>query len=188
MKKNKVRISAFNFKDIKIWGAALAIGLILLLAISSFVGLGSFLVGEKADKVDQDVFSQDPDEADDNWSLERSEEFFVEYRLERERVRSRELDLLQQMVNNPNTSSDSKREAEVKILELKDLMELELNVESSLVGLGYKHAILFYQKGSVNVVVNAEALTREEKAQIAELVSKAAGVERYQITIAEKGN
>ena len=32
-------------------------------------------------------------------------EFFVEYRLERERVRSQELDLpLQQMVNNPNVN------------------------------------------------------------------------------------
>lgn len=176
--------------DLKTWGIVLAIVLILAIGIGSFIGFGSFFSSEKnngSKGEDKDVFLQDPED-EDNWKLERSEEFFVEYRLERERIRSKELDLLQQMINNPNTSSDSKREAELKIMQLKELMELELNVESSLVALGYNHAILFFQNGNANVVVNAEALTREEKAHIAEIVSKAAGVERYQVSITEKGN
>ncbi len=170
-------IVAKRFKPI------LFIGVIILGTALVFT-FGGFSFGKEPD---DDVFFQDP-KPNDDWSLERAEEFFVEYRLERERVRSREIDLLQQMINNPNTTAESKREAEQKLLRLKDTMELELSVENSLVALGYNHAIMFFQNGNANVVVNAEALTREERAKIAEIVSKTAGIERYQVSITEKGN
>ncbi|SES62909.1 SpoIIIAH-like family protein [Anaerobranca gottschalkii] len=161
----------------------LGIGLIVVLRF----GGGFSIVKEYINPENEEVFLQDPD-PDDNWSLERGEEFFVEYRLERERIRSREIDILQALINNPNSTPESKREAEQKLMQIQRIMEQELAVENSLVAMGYKHAILFYQNGNANIVVNAEALTREEKARIAEIVSKIIGVERYQVFITEKGN
>lgn len=179
------RIIPVLLKNIKHYILAISIVLLLVIGIGTVFALGGFSLSKPP--LDEDVFLQDP-EPDENWTLERSEEFFVEYRLERERIRSREIDVLQQMINNPSTSSDSKREAEVKLMEIQKLMEQELAVENSIVALGYKHAIMFYQNGNANIVVNAEALTREEKARIQEIASKIIGVERYQISITEKGN
>lgn len=179
------RIMTFVYKNVKHYILAGALVLILVVAAVTIIALGNTSSSEA--KECEEVFLQDP-KPDDSWKLERSEEFFVEYRLERERIRSREIDVLQQMVNNPNTSADSKREAEQKLLDIQRLMEQELAVENSLVALGYEHAIMFYQNGNANIVVNAEALTREERARIAELVSKIVGLERYQISITEKGN
>lgn len=164
--------------------------LLLLLVIGMIVlrSFGGFsIVKEEINTEDEEVFLQDPD-PDDNWNLERGEEFFVEYRLERERIRSREIDILQGLINNPNSTPESKREAEQKLMQIQKIMEQELAVENSLVAMGYKYAILFYQNGNANIVVNAQALTREEKARIAEIVSKIIGVERYQVFITEKGN
>lgn len=179
------RIMTFVYKNVKHYILAAVLVLILVVSVATVMALGNKSPSEA--KESEEVFLQDP-QPDDSWKLERSEEFFVEYRLERERIRSREIDVLQQMISNPNTSSDSKKEAERKLLEIQRLMEQELAVENSLVALGYQHAIMFYQNGNANIVVNAEALTREERARIAELVSKILGLERYQISITEKGN
>ncbi|WP_353892381.1 SpoIIIAH-like family protein [Proteinivorax hydrogeniformans] len=139
---------------------------------------------EDADDID-DVLLQD-DDINQPWSFEGKDDFFIEYRLERERVRSRELDLLQQMINNPNVSEEAKLNAENKLLDIKEMMELELNVENSLKALGYPNAIMFIRENNVNVVINAEALTREELAKISEVVASSTGVARHQITITEK--
>lgn len=184
------RIMTFVYKNVKHYILAAVLVLILVVSVATVMALGNKSPSEAKEsdaKESEEVFLQDP-QPDDSWKLERSEEFFVEYRLERERIRSREIDVLQQMISNPNTSSDSKKEAERKLLEIQRLMEQELAVENSLVALGYQHAIMFYQNGNANIVVNAEALTREERARIAELVSKILGLERYQISITEKGN
>ena len=43
--------------------------------------------------------------------------FFVEYRLERDRARGQELELLNDLVNNPDANVESRREAEKQILD-----------------------------------------------------------------------
>ncbi|WP_350344663.1 SpoIIIAH-like family protein [Proteinivorax tanatarense] len=134
---------------------------------------------------DTDVLLQD-DDINQPWSFEGKDDFFIEYRLERERVRSKELDLLQQMIDNPNVSEEAKENAEKKLLNIKEMMELELNVENSLKALGYPNAIIFLRNDNVNVIINAEALTREELAKISQVVSNSTGVPRHQITITEK--
>lgn len=179
------RIISVTFKSIKPYILAGGLVLILLLSVAALITMGSLSIEDENQS--EEAFLQEP-QPDDNWKLERAEEFFVEYRLERERIRSREIDVLQQMINNQNTTPESKREAEKKLMEIQRLMEQELAVENSVVALGYKHAIMFFQNGNANIVVNAEALTREERARIAELVSKIVGVERFQVSITEKGN
>lgn len=111
--------------------------------------------------------------------------FFIEYRLQRDRVRSGELEMLKQMVDNPNISAEGKQQAEEQMLALVSLMEKELMVENMLKAKGYNDAIFFFHQEMANVVVEAEPLSDTEFFQIAEMVSNLAGVKIEHVTVVE---
>jgi stage III sporulation protein AH len=126
-----------------------------------------------------------PEQAPDSWDLNQFRAFFIEYRLQRDRVRSNEMEVLNQMMANPNISADGKREAEKQMLALVETMEKELLVENLLKAQGYKDAIFFYHHGMANVVVQSEKLSDREFLQIAEMVSSVTGVKMEEVTVVE---
>ena len=111
-----------------------------------------------------------------DWKFSDREAFFIEFRLERERIRSRELDILQQLINNPNVTAESRREAEQSILRLQALMETELMVENTVKAQGYKNAIMIMKQEYVTIVVDASELSRGEVNLLARLVADATGI------------
>ncbi|NLP37952.1 MAG: SpoIIIAH-like family protein [Firmicutes bacterium] len=119
------------------------------------------------------------------WEPESEETFFVEYRMQRDRVRANEIEMLNQMIENPEISAEGKKKAEEQLLALIELMEKELMIESMLKAQGYKDVVFFMRDGQVNVVVAAVALGEEEFMQIAEAVSTAAGVSLENISVTE---
>ncbi|MDW7651453.1 MAG: SpoIIIAH-like family protein [Bacillota bacterium] len=130
----------------------------------------------------------DPEPDPENWDIDQFKAFFVEYRLQRDRVRATEKEMLNEMINNENVSPEAKREAEEQILDLVELMEDELMVENMLKAHGYKDAVFFFKDGMVNVVVQSEALGEQEFMQIAEMVSSVTGVTMDRITVVEHNN
>lgn len=123
--------------------------------------------------------TNDPEE----WDLNEGETFFIEYRLERERVRSRQLDILQQTINNPNVSDDTKLEAEERVLELQQTMELELMVENSIKAQGFDDAIFIMQEHGALVVVAGTELSREEISLLAQTAARSVGLSPAEITV-----
>ncbi|HOC05721.1 MAG: SpoIIIAH-like family protein [Bacillota bacterium] len=121
-----------------------------------------------------------------DWEPGNTNQFFVEYRLERERVRSREIDMLQQMINNPNVSGESKLEAENKLLKLQEVMELELLVENAIRAQNFDNAILIMQEDGAMVIVNAEKLSSEEILLIADIAAQSTGLRNSQIKISNQ--
>ena len=121
-----------------------------------------------------------------DWELDNSRNFFVEYRLERERVRSQEIDLLQQLVNNPNVSEESKAEAERKLLKIQGCMEIELLVEHALRAQNFDEAILIMQEEGAMVIVAAQDLSSQQILQIAEIAAKSTGLRSSQIKISNQ--
>ena len=69
--------------------------------------------------------------------MENSRDFFVEYRLQRDRVRASEIEMLERMIENPNISPEGKKKAEAQLLALTAAMEEELLVENMLKAEGY---------------------------------------------------
>jgi stage III sporulation protein AH len=127
----------------------------------------------------------DPEPNPEDWDLDQFEAFFVEYRLQRDRVRANEVEMLNGMVDNPNTSAEGKKQAENQLLSLIEVMEKELLVENMLKAHGFRDAVFFYRGGVANVVVDAESLTEQEFIQITEMVSSATGVSMDQVTVVE---
>lgn len=133
---------------------------------------------------DEDTLGEDPAE----WNFEGQGQFFVEFRLERERVRSRELDTLQQLINNPNVSSEAKTEAEKKLLALQEKMETELLVENAIKAQGFKNAILILQEDGALVIIDAPELSSQQILLIAQIASQATGLRASQINISTQGS
>ncbi|HBT47173.1 MAG TPA: hypothetical protein DEA73_04710 [Peptococcaceae bacterium] len=109
--------------------------------------------------------------------------FFVEYRLERDRRRSQQIELLKQIVDNPNATGEGKQEAQKRLVDLTQQMDLELQLEKLIVAKGYREAAVFIQPNAVNVIVMADQFTEEDAYKIGDLVSRSTGRPREQVTI-----
>jgi stage III sporulation protein AH len=117
------------------------------------------------------------------WEIDRGGAFFVEYRLQRDRIRSQEVEMLEDLLNNPNTSDGSKQEAEEMIIELVQLMEQELLIENMIKAQGFEDAIFFYRNQVATVMVKQQEISEREFIQITDAVAGVAGINREDIQV-----
>jgi stage III sporulation protein AH len=113
--------------------------------------------------------------------------FFAEYRLQRDSIRAREMEMLNQFIENEKISEEGKQQAEQQLLSLIALMEKELLVENMVKAKGYRDAVFFYRDGLANVVVEAENLTERDVVQLAEMISGLAGIRMEEVAVVEHG-
>jgi len=109
--------------------------------------------------------------------------FFVNYRLERDRIRSQEIEMLREIINNPNSEKHLREKAQQDLMKLVQLMEKEMILENLIQAKEFEDAIIFFTDGSVNVVVKKAKLTEPEVAQISDIVSKGTGISMDKIVI-----
>ncbi|RJX28026.1 MAG: SpoIIIAH-like family protein [Dethiobacter sp.] len=129
------------------------------------------------------ILSGDLSDDPAKWQFDDAHAFFVEYRLERDRVRGQEVEMLNEMINNPQVGAEARNEAEKQLLNLVDLMEKELIIENMLKAQGYNDALLFARKGVATVMIHAEQLSEGDFIRITEMVSAISGVSREQVQI-----
>jgi stage III sporulation protein AH len=118
-------------------------------------------------------------------STEPTSDFFAEHRLEREKQRSMQVELLREIINNTNTSAEVRQQAQQDWLSLTGLMEKELTVEKLVMSKGFDDAILVFNNDVANVIVKSSALAPAEALQIAELVASSLGVNMQQVRVIE---
>ncbi|NLC10722.1 MAG: SpoIIIAH-like family protein [Firmicutes bacterium] len=125
---------------------------------------------------------EDPSE----WNFDDTKAFIIEYRLERDRVRSQELEMLKDIIDNPNTSEENKKEAERKLLQITDTMDKELLIENIIKARGYEDAVFFYREGIATLLVFGGEVSEEEFVRIAEIVASITGLPREEVQVIEK--
>ncbi|NMB42023.1 MAG: SpoIIIAH-like family protein [Firmicutes bacterium] len=130
----------------------------------------------------QPIFSGELSDIEE-WRFDAVQDFFIEYRLERDRIRGQEKEMLNDMIDNPQVGPEARAEAEKQLLNLVDLMEKELIVENMLIAQGYNDALLFTRKGVATAMVDTDELKEEDFLRIAEIVASVAGVSREQVQV-----
>ncbi|KAB2951675.1 SpoIIIAH-like family protein [Heliorestis acidaminivorans] len=100
--------------------------------------------------------------------------FFAEYRIERERNRSQQIELLREIVNNSHSADSTRQEAQETLLSMTDLMRKELEAEKIIIAQGHQDAVVLIQPESVSVVVSKES-TDDSKSKIIDIVSSITG-------------
>lgn len=113
-------------------------------------------------------------------------DFFVEYRLERERTRGQRVEWLREVINNANSSGETRQKAQEHLMAISRSMEKEVELESLIRAKGFKDAAVLVDDRAVTVIVAATNLSTEEAARIIDLVSRGTGVETQNIVIIPK--
>ena len=113
--------------------------------------------------------------------------FFDMYRSERDSVRTQELAYLDAIVAQGGDEA-TLSEAQKQKMTLVDCMESELNTENLIRAKGFEEVIVSMHNGSVNVIVDADALTDEQVAQILDIVLRQTGetAENIKVSTAQK--
>ncbi len=110
---------------------------------------------------------------------------FAEYKLERERMRSRQLELLQNFAYDTHSDSQRREQFQNELQALVRKMGRETEIENLLKAQGYVDGLVILDDGAVTVVVPI-TLTREEAARIGDVVHRLTGINFERITIVDE--
>ena len=113
------------------------------------------------------------------------EDFFTEYRLERDKLRSERAELLRESLRGAATE-EGRRAAQEGILALSREKEREAEMESLIRAKGFSDALVFCREHSVSAVVKAPSLTQDEVVQVADVICRLGGVRQEDVTISVK--
>lgn len=112
--------------------------------------------------------------------------FFSEYILDREKRRSLEVDIWQNIINNKNTGDKYKELAQKEIVKIVSLIEKEMMMERLIVSRGFNNALVFLADESITVIVETDELTQAQVAQIQDIVVRKTKLDPNNIRIMKK--
>ena len=109
--------------------------------------------------------------------------FFVQSKLEREQSRSRQKEILMSLINDANVEAPQRAVSADAMLEIQRRIERETASEAMIEARGFKEVYVRIGDDTVDVVVNKEALTEAEIAQIEDIIRRKTGMNVDQIRI-----
>lgn len=114
-------------------------------------------------------------------------DLYLNLRLERDQARSLQLELLREVLDNPQVDGEARGEAMALWLEISRSVAWETDVESLIRAEGYIDALVVCGQGQATVMVPVDALTREEVVRIADIVVRITGLDYEDITVMARG-
>ena len=101
--------------------------------------------------------------------------FFATFRTDRDRTRTKEIEVLDSIIASAGTSSEQIDDAQAQKLSIVDSMEKEMTVENMIKAKGFSDAAVTIHKGSVNAVIDKPALSEAEVAQVLDICVRETG-------------
>ncbi|MEN6348390.1 MAG: SpoIIIAH-like family protein [Syntrophomonas sp.] len=114
-------------------------------------------------------------------------DFFSGYRMERERVRGKQIDILNEVINEQDGDKQAKAQAAAQLIKLTEDMEKEMKTENLVKSKGYKECVVITQTGNISVVLKSPSFSAEDEKEIKNIVSKAMDCKEEKLCIIIKG-
>lgn len=114
------------------------------------------------------------------------ENFFDEYKMERDRFRSRERELITRIMDDPGVDPEVRKKAQESMLAAIAASRKEFEAENLIKARGYEDAVVFLGEGVASVIVKAPSLDQANARQIGDAVARATGVQLHRISIVER--
>ena len=165
------------------------IAIISAIIIIPFIGINLLHLSLDKDSqaVNQIVENIDPvDQAVNqkiNEQLSEGIGFFSEYRLERERIRGKQTELLKDIASNPSNDKKVRDAAAMKLVEVADTVEKEMQAETLIKSEGVPDCAVIIEQAGVSIILDVKELSEEQKQELIELSSRATGFKEEKITI-----
>ena len=104
-------------------------------------------------------------------------------KVNREQVRSKNKDVLLEIINNVNIADDQKQDAIDAMIHLTDISEREAAAEMLLEAKGFTDVVVNITDDTADVVVNMADIGDAERAQIEDIMKRKTGVPEENIVI-----
>lgn len=106
-----------------------------------------------------------------------------EAKVTREQTRSRNKEMLMELINSTNITDDQKQSAIDEMVKMTDVAEKELAAETLLVAQGFDEVVVSINDSCADVVVSSTQVSDSQRAQIEDIVKRKTGIEAANITI-----
>lgn len=114
--------------------------------------------------------------------------FFAEFRMERERVRSKQIELLREIANNQTNTQKVRDAAAMRLVQVADTVEKEMQAETLIRSKGYQDCAVIVKNDQATIVLPVRSLDEAHISEITGLTSLTTGLPKNRITIAPREN
>lgn len=114
---------------------------------------------------------------------QKEESFFSGFRMERERIRGKQIDVLNGIINNQENEPQAQVVAANRLVKITEDMDAEMKAEQILKSKGYQDCVVIMQKGAVTAVIKSAPLIIEEKTELKELLGRLAECKSTAVSI-----
>lgn len=106
-----------------------------------------------------------------------------EAKVTREQNRSRNKEMLMELINSANVTDEQKQGAIDEMVQMTDAAEKELAAETLLAAQGFDEVVVSISDATADVVVSSTQVSDSQRAQIEDIVKRKTGIEAANITI-----
>ncbi len=161
---------------------------------ATLVNGGALVENEEIEETSQETNKEDSSSItsieDENGEVEtanqNSEDYYTESKLQRDNMYSQMLESYQKMLDSTSISEEQKAIAQTEIKRINDNKNAIMIAENLISTKGFKNVVIFINDESVSVVVQEEDLSKEQVAQIQNIVSREMKAEIEDIHISSK--
>lgn len=112
-------------------------------------------------------------------------DFFTEYRIERDKMRSERTEILRNSIKETN-DEEHRQSLREKILSMVQEKKQETEMESLIKAKGFADALIFCSDKSISAIIKTEILTKEDVMQVADIIMRITNAKPEDITISAK--
>lgn len=112
--------------------------------------------------------------------------YFVEYRLSRDKLRAGMVDRLNDIVVNTQSTEANRTKAQDEIIKIGKTSDKELQIEGLIKSKGFEEALVFFTDEDIKVVVSRDELTEQDMVKILDIVKSETSYDVSNIKIMKK--
>ena len=128
------------------------------------------------------------DEIDARTSIkEASGGFFHEYRLNRDRLRSQQVEMLQDIIKNSSSDAKSREAAAMRLVDITAAMEKERKAENLIKAEGYQECVIMFQADSTTIVLQSPPMQAQQIKRVKELVGQVVNSSPDKLALVTRG-
>lgn len=109
--------------------------------------------------------------------------YAAEVKLNREQIRSKNQEVLTQIIENESLTDEQKQAAVDQMVEMTELAQKEVDAEMLLEAKGFTNAVVSISANSCDVVVDMGDVTDAKRAQVEDIVKRKTGISAENIVI-----
>ncbi len=183
-RQNKFKAFVFKLgkRNIIIACSVFLIGAAVLLNWVLFTGIDK---GDGFDGYDQPSGSITTPN-DQNNAIDADATYFSATQTSRQKARDEALEVLQAVVDNPDSDETIKAEALASISAIADEIQKEANIESLITAKGFEQCVAVLNGDTASIIVKADTLQPAQLAQINTIVFEQTGIAPTGVTIINK--